>query len=91
MPHSIIEDLYYGRRGTSETIEINETYKKILDEIIAKEKILTKDFSKEQKNIFYNYCDLQGCLESEHSLASYIEGFKIGFRVAIECLEQKND
>ncbi len=91
MSHSIIEDLYYGKRGLSETIPISEEYKKILNDIVDKENILTKNFTKDQKNLYFDISLLYGSLQSEHGLATYIEGFKIGLRIGIECMEQTEE
>lgn len=88
MEHSILEDLYYGRRGQSETIAISEEYEKTLSKIVDKENFITKNFNKEQNDIYREIGYLYGNLESEHGLSAYIEGFKIGLRIGIECMDE---
>ncbi len=91
MNKSMIKELFYGKRGFYENIRLGKEYRKIIDKIIKLEEVITKNFDEEQKKAYFDYCVLQGGLESESGEAHYIEGFKIGLRLGIECMEDQSE
>ncbi len=92
MSKSIIEDLYYGKRGNAEEIKVGKEYWSIMNKICETEKDMFDKFSDEQKAIHNEIAILQGGLQSEVGLASFKEGLKIGIRLGIECfIEEKEE
>lgn len=81
---SIIEDIYMGRRGDSQTIQPSEEYWKVHEEVSKQYDKIANQLTAEQKNALDELCLITGGLESEHGISCFKEGFKIGLLVAIE-------
>ncbi|MDE6868432.1 MAG: hypothetical protein K2J83_04740, partial [Clostridia bacterium] len=81
---SMIEEIYYGRRGHNETIVNNCTYNKQLDKInkLIEEFLLT--LNEKQKAAFDKIMCADMGLEAETAFTHYEEGFKIGLLLGIE-------
>lgn len=85
---SILEEIYYGNRGSSENLEFGEAYHKALSEGCEIYEKLEKSLNKRQKKLLVKLFWSDSEQEAEAVKAVYIEGFKIGFRIAVECLTE---
>lgn len=81
---SIIEEIYFGKRGNAEGMKPSEEYWKAHDEVSRKYEDLEKQLTEEQKKQFQELYLIMGGLESEHGISQFKEGFKVGLLVAIE-------
>ena len=83
--HSIIEEIFYGNRGQTENLDLGEEYKRLGKE----SKIIYDKFyptlTPEQKKLFDDMLWVDAGKEAECVRANYVEGFKIGFLIAVEC------
>jgi hypothetical protein len=87
MKKSIISEMYYGRRrgdemGRSEQYEILYNNQQICEEA------LLKNFLPEQITQYEKCQEAAVLLLAEECRAHYVEGFRLGVLVGIECAEQ---
>ncbi|MDE6355673.1 MAG: hypothetical protein K2L67_00305 [Clostridia bacterium] len=83
---SIIEELYNDNCGFSEKLKPTEKYWEICkqyDEVFNK---LLNGTTKEQNELLNELFDYGGLCAGEMSEQHFIEGFKLGFRIAVEVL-----
>ena len=87
--YSAIKEMYYGNRGTHDTIRLKNAETLILKVITENEDILLKKLS-QKPEILEIYKKLDGAIselnliENEHY---YIEGFKFGFLMAMDVFD----
>ena len=81
---SIIEDIYYGKRGFVETIKPSEEYWKVHEEFGKIYDKLESQLTDEQKKTLDELYLSIGGLGAEQGLTNFKEGFKLGLLVAIE-------
>lgn len=83
---SILEEIYYGNRGSAENIKFGKDYFDAQSRGADIWEKLEKGLNKRQKKIltkmYWSECEQ----EAEAVKAAYMEGFKIGFNIAVECL-----
>lgn len=82
---SILDDIYYGRRGQVSNLKVTERYSQLQTEAIEKEQEILKNLTSEQIASFGDMCIYDIEQEGELARASYCEGFKVGFLIAVEC------
>lgn len=82
---SIIEEIFYGRRGQSENIELGEEYHKLGGEGLEIYNKFYPTLTEEQKKMFDDIFWTEAGQEAENVRIHYVEGFKIGFLIAVEC------
>lgn len=83
---SIIEDIYYGKRGFVETIKASKEYWKVHEEFGKIYEKLESQLTDEQKKLLDELYSTSGGMESEHGISRFKEGVKIGLLIAIEAL-----
>ncbi len=81
---SVIEEIYYGRRGNCENIEESEEYWKLHKEAATLCEEFDKTLSDEQKRVFEKIHYLLSGLEAEATVTRFKEGFKLGMLAATE-------
>ena len=81
---SVIEDIYLGRRGDTDTIEPSEEYWKVHKEVGKQYEALESQLNEEQKRMLEELYLTMGGLECEQGSTHFKEGFKLGLLVAIE-------
>lgn len=86
MKKPIIEKFYYGLDPKTELTPSKE-YWDALDEVLAIDKNLTENFSKEQKELFEKYENCEVEIESQTALTHFREGFKLGVLLGLEISE----
>lgn len=87
MKNSIIEDIYFGRRGSDVVLKTTEKTKKLMNEAIEYEDSFKKVLSAEQLSLFERYISSVIDLKVEELCVHYTEGFKLGLLVGIQCAE----
>lgn len=75
--------------AAEEDIKPTKTYKELCGEGVALYNKTKKLLSKEQAKMFSNFADKQLEIEAESNEVFFKEGFKIGVRLAVECLYSK--
>lgn len=83
--HSIIEEIFYGKRGQADNIEMGEEYTKLGAEGMEIYNKFYPTLTPEQKKQFDDMFWADAGQEAECVRAHYIEGFKVGFLIAVEC------
>lgn len=81
---SIIEEIYFGKRGQIETIKASEAYWRVHEKAEALGEELEKSMTEEQIKIFREYFYAVSGLEAEQSLTHFKEGVKLGMLLAFE-------
>ncbi len=85
MGKSVIEDLYYCRRGNVQYIKNSEEYLKILNEVNQLYGQLVKILDEESRKVLKRLMDLNTEMEAEADLENFKEGLKIGILLGGEC------
>ena len=83
---SVIEDIYYGNRGHSETIKESEEYFKVQQEVGTLCEEFDKTLTEEQRQVFEKIHYLLLGLEAEATVTHFKEGFKLGMLAAVESM-----
>lgn len=81
---SIIKEIFYGNRGHTDAIKMNDECREILDKIVDKYEEITKVMTDEQKEMFKVFCGLRDNMEAEATDMYFIEGVKLGILLGIE-------
>lgn len=82
---SIIEEIYFGNRGQSENIKFGEDYKKSAAESLEIFNKMYPTFTDGQKKLFDALQRSDGEQSAISECANFVEGFKVGFLIAVEC------
>ncbi|MDE7087784.1 MAG: hypothetical protein K2O67_06295 [Clostridia bacterium] len=82
---SILEEIYFGNRGQFDNIDFGKAYFEAQAKYCKLFDKLEKRLNVKQKKLLNNLYWAGGEQEGEAALASYKEGFKIGFLIAVEC------
>ena len=83
---NILKELYYGQIcEISKTINSNKIKEK--RELFCCDK-LKAELTKEQNKIFEEFVDLYGERLNIFAEEKYINGFKLGFLIAVECYKK---
>lgn len=88
MKISIIKDIFYGKRGHSETIKESEEYWNLIDQAAKISEELIKGLTEKQKELLNKLEHTEMGLESEAAFSHFTEGFKIGVLMGIECMDE---
>ncbi len=83
--YSVLEEIYFGRPGISETIEISKGYKQEFEKFDILCEQINNNLSDEYKKIFIELNDGLSAVLTENSLMFFKEGFKKGLLIGIEC------
>ena len=89
MDKSIIRELVFSGKCYADKINLNdnETYTKSCEELEQKLKKLCESMPKDEKfNTMWDISSLQADIEIAASEKHFIEGFKLGMRIAAQCL-----
>ncbi len=81
---SIIKEIFYGKRGHSEAIEMTEKYWALMKEAEELRNLIEKDLPKEKEVELDKLSDVLDGLDAEAVTTYYIEGLKIGILLGIE-------
>lgn len=87
MSKSVIKDIFYGNRGNLETIKMTKEVENLYGVFSDAYDEFVKELTPQQLAI------LETCMEARENVLSeeidvfYIEGFKLGLRIGIECME----
>ncbi len=81
---STIEEIFFGKRGNYEKIELGEEYWRLVSDNSELCKAFEKSLTDNQKKQFNEIIENSGGMEAEAARAHYTEGFKIGLLVAVE-------
>ena len=81
---SIIKEIFYGRRGHSESIKSSKDYFEFLNEIPRLYEELKKELPDEKKALLEQFCELRDGMETESADIHFIEGVKLGILLGME-------
>lgn len=90
MQQSTIKKLLYEKIGTVNSIKLNKKCLTLLDKTIKLENKILALLDGKVKTMFEAYLDMLDQYDSEVLDFYYIEGFKVGLGIGIECKEQKS-
>lgn len=83
--YSVLEEIYFGRPGISETIELSKGYKQEFKKFDKLWEQINNNLSDEDKKIFIELNDGLSAVLTENALMFFKEGFKKGLLIGIEC------
>lgn len=83
---SILSEIFNGTQPYYENIDYGEEYRKITAKYAELCEKFVKTLTKEQKKTFDELCWCDMGIEAEAVEAHYIVGFKLGFKIAVECM-----
>ena len=81
---SILEEIYFGRRGDFEKIVVDERYEKADEKYSKIYNELVTGLNESQRQILDKLVDATAGLEIAIGCSHFKEGFKIGVLVAVE-------
>lgn len=89
---SIIEELYYGNISPSDRDIIKGgTYSHILNLLTRNEDALVQTLTQAQQETFNKFKDCTSELNDKNEATSFILGFKLGMRLAVEAMISLDD
>ena len=88
---TILEDLYYGNLNPNESFRQNSKYSKALKALVAQEESLEETLTDEQKEIFNKLQNCQSNFNAVGESDSFIKGFRLGARIAIEIMRSDEE
>lgn len=89
---SIIEELYYGNiRPTDRDIIRGGTYSHILNLVTRNEDELMQTLTQAQQETFEKFKDCASELGDKNEMMSFVLGFKLGMRLAVEAMISMDD
>ncbi len=88
MKKSVISDIFYGVKGSQETMRMPQEHKERLRKVHEgyeqlKKQLSAADFSLHEQ--FVQAMEASFCEEIEFY---FVEGFKLGLRIGMECAEE---
>lgn len=84
---SVLEELYAGNiRPTDKIFDKNSKVEKLCGLVISLQDDLREMLNDEQKRLFHKLVSTQSDLEYREGMEKFIDGFKLGLRIAIEAL-----
>lgn len=86
MKYSIIEDIYFAKRGNLESINLNGQEKQFYEKQDILIKKFKSDLSDSQQSLFNEIFELQTRIDFETQKACFKEGMKIGLLLGVESL-----
>lgn len=87
---STIEDIFLCNHISSDNIKYDEEYKKYLKQYTSLSAKFEETLTKEQREIFEKLCDLESYENAQAVKCHYVEGFKLGLSLALECFYKEN-
>ena len=91
MSNSTIRDLYYGNNTQIETIKPTNEYWKISEKLNKKETEFENTLNDKQKKLYNEVIDLIYEQSGESSEYHFVEGFKLGLNLGVECSQNNNE
>lgn len=89
---SIIEELYYGNISpTDRDIVRGGAYAHILNLVTRNEDELMQTLTQAQQETFEKFKDCESELGDKNEMTSFILGFKLGMRLAVEAMISMDD
>lgn len=85
---SVIDEMFFGKRGYQNVIKDEEGYEKALKEVCELTEKIRKELNDEQEKDLRELSDAFGKLDAAISLIHYREGFKAGLLIAVECFNE---
>ncbi|MGD1837735.1 MAG: DUF6809 family protein [Nitrososphaeraceae archaeon] len=86
---SVIEQLFYGEVDLFENFRWTDEYKKVTKEFTTKEEELIKLLSVDNCEIYDRVMDAKSHCSVVEAKIHFSYGFKLGFKLASEILEEK--
>lgn len=84
MRYSIIEELFYYRRGYPDSVKMTEKYWKAHDKFSTLYEEFMGQLNGEQQEKLKRLLDLEDEMDLESTDAHYFEGFKVGLLLGVE-------
>lgn len=91
MPESYLEKLYYGNNANSQNTHVPKEWYDTINKITKFERSFYYRLSKNQKKKYNKFISLTGDITAIECKERFIEGFKLGFNIALECLHEKEE
>ena len=89
MKKSVIREIFHGKRGQMETMQVfSEAYQEAANERCDAYDAMKEKFDPEQLELQQKFSDAQDDVWYEEVNYYFVEGFKLGVLIGIECMEE---
>ncbi len=88
MKKSIIKEVFYGNRGSSDSMRATDKELELIKNVLKAYEAMSKTFTNEQKQLYEKFIDAKETAFCEEAENYYVEGFKLGLLMGIECTEE---
>lgn len=89
---SVLEELYAGNiRPTDKVFYKNSKYERLGALVISLQDDFWEMLNDTQKRLFHKLVSTQSDLEYREGMEKFIDGFKLGLRIAIEAMRDDRD
>ncbi len=86
----MIKEIFYERRGTVNTMKAPKEGKEYLDELDKLTVLLKEKLTPELWELHQQFEQALSLYGMEHAISHYMDGFKIGVLVGIECMQTED-
>lgn len=87
MKKSVIKEVFNGFRGTAELMAMTEEEHKLLSVASDTYDEFLKELTPKQKELHDKFIDARESASCEELDNYYVEGFKLGLLIGIECMD----
>ena len=88
MKKSIIRDILYGLRGNADNMRFFDGEKELLKNLINIQNDIESKLSPEYKKELTALLDAVAAYNSAENDSCFVEGFKLGLRIGVECTDE---
>ena len=83
---SAIMQMYFGKRGNTETIPMSDEYKTVLSKLVTLDEEMTKKLKENSEllELYKKIIEVEMELEAETSDTHFYEGFSFGLLIGVE-------
>ena len=88
----LLEDLYFGRIAPWEMkMTTDSNLRRAMDDMLRYEEQLTGQLDEAEQQIYKKLIDAQDEVDSIMSKENFIQGFRLGVRMMVECTSENDD
>ena len=87
MQRSIIREIFNGNRGSREIMEMTNEQRELMSKVAESYSKLIKRLDPRQQKLHKEFIDAREEAFCDESDSIFIEGFKIGLLIGIECMD----
>ena len=87
----ILKEFYFGNIIPYEKrMTVNSNLRRAANNLVRHEKQLTEWLSEEERLVFDEFVKAQSEVDSITAMESFIQGFRLGVRMMVECMDEND-